>query len=59
MISGVLTRLLTDNTLFVADHVPSDFRLVNLFIADLLGAFLHSEFMLSHDNSSNLVKSLH
>lgn len=35
--------LLTNNTL---DHAPSHFKLVktNLFIADLLGAFLHSNF---------------
>jgi hypothetical protein len=36
--------LLTDNALIVADHVPRDFRLVNVFIADLLGALLHSNF---------------
>jgi hypothetical protein len=38
--------LLTDNMLLTVNHAPKPFKLVScLLIADLLGAFLHSNFI--------------
>jgi hypothetical protein len=47
----------TDNTLILVAHTPNHFKLflTALFIADLLGAFLHSSFT---QNLCKILKTL-
>jgi hypothetical protein len=61
---SIFSRAVTDFILLITSlsmimlPVASNL-LTNLFIVDLLGAFLHSEFVLNCDNSSSVVKYFH